>query len=148
MKIKKMKHIFFLIVYLFLSCNESAKSEIYYLKKVSFIDQKQQLIPSLIRIEFTDPKKVLLKSIEEGKLKNVFLYSISKEDRNYFHYLNETKIKLKHKTNKDQIILTLETSYFDSERNHKWKKSEIEKILETDIGLVIEKDTVRLKIVN
>lgn len=55
------------------------------------------------------------------------------------------KVKGKPKTNKDTTILILITGYFESEIYHKWTKSKIEKILKTDIGLVIGKDTLRLK---
>lgn len=55
------------------------------------------------------------------------------------------KIKGKPKTNKETIILTLVTGYFDSEIYHKWTKREINKVLKTDIGLVIGKDTLRVK---
>lgn len=55
------------------------------------------------------------------------------------------KIKGKPKTNKATTILTLVTGYLDSEIYHKWRKSEIEKISKTDIGLVIAKDTLKLK---
>jgi hypothetical protein len=55
------------------------------------------------------------------------------------------KIKGKPNIDKETVILKLITGYFDSEIYHKWTKSEVEKILKTDVGLVIGKDTLRLK---
>jgi hypothetical protein len=145
MIIKTMKKLFCLLVFLFLSCNKAPVSEKYCVEKVTYINQKLNLIPSVIQIEIKDTEKFIFKNIEKGKLTNVFLYSLKKEDRYYFRYIDEMKIKGKPKTNKETTILTLITGYFDSEIYHKWTKNEIEKILKTDIGLVIGKDTLRLK---
>jgi hypothetical protein len=143
--IKTMKKLLCLFIFLFLSCNESPKSKNYCVKKISYVNQKQKLIPSIIQIEIEDSEKSILKNIEMGKLTNVFLYSLKKEDRYYFHYIDEMKIKGKPNTDRELIKLALITGYFDSEIYQKWTKKEIEKILKTDIGLVIGKDTLRLK---
>lgn len=140
-----MKKLFCLLVFFFLSCNKVPESENCCVEKVSYINRTLSLIPSVIQIEIKDSGKFIFKNIEKGKLTNVFLYSLKKEDRYYFPYFDEMKIKGKPKTNKETVILTLITSYFDSEIYHKWTKSEIEKVLKTDIGLVIGKDTLRLK---
>jgi len=140
-----MKKLLCLLIFFFLSCNESPKSKNYCIKRISYVNQKRRLVPSIIQIEIKDSEKLILKNIEQGKLTNVFLYSLKKEDRYYFHYFDEMRIKGKPKTDKESIILTLITGYFDSEIYHKWTKGEIEKILKTDIGLVIGKDTLRLK---
>lgn len=140
-----MKNLLCLLIFFFLSCNENPKSENYCVQKISYINKKKSLIPSIVKIEIKDSKNFILKNIIEGKLTNVFLYSLKKDDRYYFRYFNEMEIKGKPKTDKGSIILTLITGYFDSEVYHKWTKGEIEKILKTDIGLVIGKDTLRLK---
>jgi hypothetical protein len=140
-----MKKLLFLFVLLFISCNTAPESEKYCVEKVTYINKKLNLIPSVIQIEIKDTGKFIFKNIEEGKLTNVFLYSLKKEDRCYFRYVDEMKIKGKPKTNKETTILTLITGYFDSEIYHKWTQNEIKKFLKTDIGLVIGKDTLRLK---
>ena len=143
--IKTMKKLLCLLLFFCLSCNESPKSKNYCVKRISYVNKSRSLIPSIVQIEIKDSEKFILKNIVEGKLTNVFLYSLKKEDRYYFRYIDEMKIKGKPNTDKESIILTLITSYFDSEIYHKWTESEIEKILKTDIGLVIGKDTLRLK---
>ena len=140
-----MKKLLCLLIFFCLSCNESPKSKSYCVKKVSYVDQRRSLIPSIIQIEIKDSERFILKNIVEGKLTNVFLYSLKKEDRNYFRYIDEMKIKGKPNFEKETIILKLITGYFDGEIGHKWTKSEIEKVLKSDIGLVIGKDTLRLK---
>lgn len=140
-----MKKLLCLLIFFCLSCNESPKSKSYCVKRVSYIDQRRNLIPSVIQIEIKDSEKFILKNIAEGKLTNVFLYSLKKDDRYYFRYIDEMEIKGKPNVDKETVILKLITGYFDSEIYHKWTKSEVEKILKTDVGLVIGKDTLRLK---
>ena len=140
-----MKKLFCLFVFLFLSCNKAPESEKYCVEKVTYINQKLNLIPSVIQIEIKDTENFIFKNIEKGKLTNVFLYSLKKEDRYYFRYFEEMKIKGKPKTNNNTIILTLVTGYFDTEIYHIWTKREINEVLKTDIGLVIGKDTLRVK---
>lgn len=86
---KNMEKLFCLFVFLFLSCNKAPEIEKYCVEKVTYINQRLNLIPSVIQIEIKDTEKFIFKNIEKSKLKNVFLYSLKKENRYYFLILKK-----------------------------------------------------------
>ena len=133
-----MKRVLILML-LCISCNTKSKQEKFCLQKIWYHSQKGVLAPSIIKIKIGDNNDVISKKIESGKLTNIILYSIKKEDRGFF--LKWDKFK------KDKNSTTIEviTSFFDSERIHKWTTKEIEKAITGDVGLVFDKDTVVIK---
>lgn len=122
-----------------ISCNSKLKQEKFCLKKIWYHSQKEMLVPSVIKIKIEDNNDIISKKIKSGKLTNIILYSIKKEDRVFFSKWD------KFKKDKNSITIEVITSFFDSERTHKWTSKEIEKAIRGDVGLVFDKDTIVIK---
>ncbi|WP_202704262.1 hypothetical protein, partial [Flavobacterium sp. UGB4466] len=79
------------------------------------------------------------------ELREFVIYSIKKEDRNYFFYeVWKTPIR-----KENTFSLLIRTSYFspnilDKEKSI-WNKDNITKALSGDIGLIFNKDSIRVK---
>lgn len=136
--------IIILIIITLFGCQEYKKI---CLNKIEYISQKESLVPSVININTTINDYDLQKKIDNNQLKRVFFYSIKKEFRDYFVFFKTIK-------KEDGIYdFKILTSFFDANRSfnnykterNKWKKEEIEKILNGDVGLIFENDTIILK---
>lgn len=99
----------------------------------------------LINIKVDD--SVLLKKLETGKLTNLFLFSIKKEDRHFVYY--ETWRRPIKTGNIFSFVIW--TNYFGPNdlniKHHRkiWSSDKIKKVLDGDIGLVFNHDTIVLK---
>ena len=133
-------YILLTLALIFLSCNSKLKQEDGCIKKIWFKSRKQELIPSLVKIEIEIYNISLTKKVESGKLENIILYSVKKEDRPYFIKGDYYEIK------NNLLTLQLVTSYFDSEKVHKWTSEEIKKVINGDVGFVFKNDTLKLKL--
>jgi hypothetical protein len=141
-----MKKIFILSL-LCISCNTKSKQDNFCVKKIWYHSQKERLIPSVIEIKIEDDKGIIFKKVESGKLKNIILYSIKKEDR-YFFNIEPFGVGNQFKKEDNLITFYVFTSFFDTERKPKLTPKEIEKAITGDVGLIFDKDIIVVKSCN
>lgn len=145
-----MKKIIFLVL-LCISCNEKPKPADYCVKKTVYTSQLRMLVPeSAIEVYIEDENHILRDKYPLDKLRKVLFYSIKKEDRDYFHLISAQVEPFK--IEKGIIDIPILTAYFRPniyihgvKRENKWSPDQIQKVLGGDIGLVFDKDTVRVK---
>ncbi|WP_268847868.1 hypothetical protein [Flavobacterium aestivum] len=83
------------------------------------------------------------KKLEGGKLKELLIFSIKKEDKLFIYYQTHERLFRSGNT----FSFLIRTSYFKPNvlNNRKtWKSDEIIKALNGDIGLVFDNDTIRV----
>ena len=132
------KYILFGLFAFLLSCNTKSVEQNPCVEKIWFQSRKAELIPSLVKIKISNSKDIS-KKIEAGELRNIILYSIKEENRDYFIKGDYYEIK------DDSVTLQVVSSFFDSERNHIWTAKEIEDVIsKSEVGLVFKSDTLRI----
>ncbi|KQO21647.1 hypothetical protein ASF10_12925 [Flavobacterium sp. Leaf82] len=144
-----MKKILFLFLFLFaFSCSKDKKTQpLASIEKIEYIDLDYEKQPGvIINIKVND--SIIAKKLKNKELREFIIYSIKKEDRNYFFY-EVWKVPIR----KGNIFsFLIRTSYFsqnipDKEKKGKriWNKDNITKALSGDIGLIFYKDTIHVK---
>lgn len=144
-----MKKVLFLFLFLFaVSCSKDKKTQpLASIEKIEYIDLDYEKQPGvIINIKVND--SIIAKKLENKELREFILYSIKKEDRNYFSYeLWKAPIR---KGNVFSFLIR--TSYFsqnisDREKKKKriWNEDTITKALNGDAGLIFDKDTINVK---
>lgn len=130
--------LFLIILY---SCNSKTKVEqgSMCIKKITYIDQTKNLVPSSIRVEILDSVNTIRNAAELGKIKQVFFYSINKKLWKFYTYYG-----YKNSSNKNVITLICLTSIYDADKKHKWITKEVEYELKQKVGIVIGKDTLKI----
>lgn len=139
------KLIFLLVVYICFSCNQKKNYNQFCLKKIEYINQRKQLIPSIVEIRIEDNDGFLIKKIASGKLKNGFLYSVKKEERKFFYLMSFNTGKQYRVENNIIILPILIATFFEDELKIKLSNQEIEKRITGDVGLVFTSDTILVK---
>lgn len=141
---KKMLFLFLFIV----SCNTNKTTQpIACIEKVEYIDLDYEKQPvAIINIKVNDSS--IIKKLENKELKAFRIYSIKKEDRNYFSY-ESWKAPIR-KGNVFSFLIR--TSYFSQNISDKekkepriWNEDNITKALSGDVGLIFDKDSVHIK---
>lgn len=138
-----MKYYSLIIAFLFLACNTENKKLC--IEKIDYNGNPKSLgTPSLL-IRLRDDSGKQIKKIETGKLTKVLLFSLKENEREYF-FLDQGMFN-QYKKDKNTIDIKLLTAFFIDTpfRKHTWTPTEIQKKIEGDIGLVFEKDTIRVK---
>jgi thymidylate synthase len=144
-----MKKIVFLFLFLLaVSCSKDKKTQpLASIEKIEYIDLDYEKQPGvIINIKVND--SIIAKKLKNKELREFIIYSIKKEDRNYFFY-EVWKAPIR----KGNIFsFLIRTSYFsqnisDKEKKGKriWNKDNITKALSGDIGLIFNKDTIHVK---
>jgi hypothetical protein len=144
-----MKKVLFLFLFLFaVSCSKDKKTQpLTSIEKIEYIDLDYEKQPGVI-IDIKVNDSIIAKKLENKELKDFIIYSIKKEDRNYFSYeLWRAPIK------KGNIFsFLIRTSYFsqnisDREKKKKriWNEDNITKVLSGDVGLIFDKDTINVE---
>ncbi|MCC9016466.1 hypothetical protein [Flavobacterium lipolyticum] len=141
-----MKKVLFLFLFLFaVSCSKDKKIQpLASIEKIEYIDLDYGKQPGvIINIKVND--SIIAKKLKNKELREFVIYSIKKEDRNYFFYeVWKTPIR-----KENTFSFLIRTSYFspnilDKEKSI-WNKDNITKALSGDIGLIFNKDSIRVK---
>ncbi|OHT44995.1 hypothetical protein [Flavobacterium tructae] len=134
-----------LISLLVLSCNTNKTAQpIDCIENIEYTEFSNENQPTVILdIKINDLSTI--KKLENKKLREFIIYSIKKEDRNYFFYeVWKTPIR---KENTFSFIIR--TNYFSQNISDKekriWNKDNITKALSGDVGLIFDKDTIHVK---
>ena len=133
-----------LLLIIFNCCGRKESQNNFCLKRIQYIDQRESLISSIVKIEIKDMNGVLSKKISTGNLKNVILYSVKDGDTKFF-YLTSFPTGKQFKIENDIIILPLITTLFEKDLGSNLSNKEIQKKINGDVGLIFDKDTVRIK---
>lgn len=132
---------------LMFSCNTKNGKNNLCVNKIIYISQKQQLVPSVIKIKIDGDDGSILSKIQKNELKNVILLSIKKEYRVFFVPLKSFK------DFEVPVTITLVTGFFDENKSfdkdlkkiHEWKQKEIEDAINGDVALIFKNDTIIIK---
>jgi len=135
-----------LLLFLFaISCSKDKKTQpLASIEKIEYIYIDYEKQPGvIINIKVND--SIIIKKLENKELKAFKIYSIKKEDRNYFYY-EVWKAPIK-KGNVFSFLIR--TSYFYQNISDKekriWNEDNITKALSGDIGLIFNKDSIHVK---
>jgi hypothetical protein len=139
-----MKKLILILLITLSSCNQNKTHDGFCLKKIEYINQRKKLIPSIVKIQIEDVDGYLAKKIQLGKLKNVILYSVKKNERRFF-YLTSFDTGKQYKIENEIIIIPIITTLFEEDLGVKLSEKEIERKIIGDIGLIFDKDTIRIK---
>jgi hypothetical protein len=139
-----MKKFGILILAFIFSCNQYKSNDSFCLKKIEYVNQRQKLIASIVKIQIEDSNDVLKEKMMQGKLKDVILYSIEKDDRKFF-YLTPFGTGKQFKIENGVIILPIITTLFENDLGNKLSNKEIQQKLNGKVGLVFGKDTIVIK---
>ncbi|KIA99247.1 hypothetical protein OA93_06360 [Flavobacterium sp. KMS] len=96
-----------------------------------------------IRIEDT----IISKKIKSGKLNDIVLYNLDKQYSDFVH-LEPFEIGRQFTENNNIFSFKILTVLFANSPNknrRRWTPEEIKKTIQGDVGLVFEKDTIRVK---
>ncbi|WP_268847865.1 hypothetical protein [Flavobacterium aestivum] len=148
-----MKKIIFLAL-LCICCNEKPKLDDYCVTKIEYSPQLKMMVPQgAIMVYIEDKNHILRDKCPLDKLTKVIFYSIKENSDCDFHLIKYQVEPFKIENN--IIHLTILTArfwpdiYINGVRSeNKWTPQQIQKVLKGDIGLVFEKDTVRVKACN
>ncbi|GEM_PF-1375576 len=151
MKQLQIKHLLYLLIFLFISCYLKEKKENYCLKKAEYFPLSKMLVPeSAIKLYIQDRDSVLQKRVNLETAKKILFYSVKEKDRNQFHLVTP-QIK-SFQINNGIITISVLTAYFrpniyiDGVRQkNKWTHEQIKKVIENDIGIIFDKDTILIK---
>jgi hypothetical protein len=138
------KFIILFIVAIVMSCNQKKSQDIFCLKKIEYINQREKLIPSIVEIQIEDVNRFLEKKMLSGKLKNVILYSLKETDRKFLHLIPFGTGK-QFKIENSIITLPITTTLFEKELGNTLSNKEIQKRITGDVGLVFDRDTIIIK---
>ncbi|HQZ25318.1 MAG TPA: hypothetical protein PLD18_08465 [Flavobacterium sp.] len=138
------KFIILFIVAIVMSCNQKKSQDIFCLKKIEYINQREKIIPSIVEIQIEDVNRFLEKKILSGKLKNVILYSLKETDRNFL-YLTPFGTGKQFKIENSIITLPIITTLFEKDLGNTLSNQEINKRINGDVGLVFDRDTIIIK---
>ncbi|WP_264531884.1 hypothetical protein [Flavobacterium sp. N502540] len=140
-----MKKLIIAIIILSISCGQKKSSENFCIKKIEYVDQRQKLIPSIVKIQIEDLNGTLKQKVMTGQLKNIILYSIKKNDRKYFYLTSFASGKQFKIIDEKLISLPIITTLFENDLGNKLSNQEIQKKLDGEVGLVFNKDTIIIK---
>jgi len=148
MKQLQIKHLLYLLIFLFISCNVK---ENYCLKKAEYFSLSKMLVPeSAIKLYIQDKDSVLQKRVNLETAKKILFYSVKEKDRNQFHLVTP-QIK-SFQINNGIITISVLTAYFRPNiyidgvrKKNKWTHEQIKKVIENDIGIIFDKDTILIK---
>lgn len=151
MKQFRLKYLIYLMFFLCLSCSIKEKKKNYCLKKAEYFPLLKMLVPeSAIKLYIEDKDSVLQKKVNLEKANKILFYSVKEKDRKEFHLVTP-QIK-SFKIENGVITVSVLTSYFrpniyiDGIRSkNKWSPEQIKKVIENDIGLIFDKDTILIK---
>ena len=129
---------------LWLSCNQKKSQDNFCLKNIEYINQREKLIPSIVKIQIEDVNRFLEKKMLKGKLKNVILYSINETDRKFL-YLTSFRTGKQFKIENSIITLPIITTLFEKDLGNTLSNQEIQKRITGDVGLVFDRDTIIIK---
>lgn len=146
-----MKKIFFLSIILCIACSKVKPKKNYCLKKAEYFSNLDLLVPeSSILLYIYDQDSLLQKKVNLENVRKIIFFAVKEEHRKIFHLVTP-RIK-SFKIEKSVVIVPVLTTYFrpdvfiDGVRSkNKWSSKQIQEIIENDIGLVFEKDTVVVK---
>ena len=140
---------YFFLIFLLFSCNSKSSKpdkfdpQLICIKQITYNGLKNSFGTPSVRVKIKIEDPTVLKKINSNDLKNIVLFSITKEDRKYFR-LDDYRPYVK----KDSLFeFRILTGFFiDVPFNkHKWTNQEIQKAINGDVGLVFDTDTVRVK---
>ncbi|RUT71281.1 hypothetical protein D0817_05210 [Flavobacterium cupreum] len=138
------KNIILIFIIFIFSCKNYKSYDKYCIKKIEFINQSRNLIPSIVKIQIEDSNDSLKNLLALGKLKKVILYSVKANDRDFF-YLAPFGTGKQFNIEGEVINLSLMTTLYEKEFGNRLSDIEIEKKVNGDIGLVVDKDTIVIK---
>lgn len=139
-----MRKLIILLLIIFNCCGQKESQNNFCLKKIEYVNQRESLISSIVKIEIKDKSGALSKKLSSGNLKNVILYSVRDSDRKFF-YLSSFATGKQFKIENDVIILPLITTLFEKDLGSNLSNQEIQKKINGDVGLIFDKDTIRVK---
>lgn len=146
-----MKSIFYIFFFLCLSCNVEQKKQNYCLKKAEYFPLTKMLVPeSSIKLYIEDKDGILQKKVNLETAKNILFYSVKEKDRNNFHLITP-QIK-SFKIENGIITIPVLTAYFRPNiyidgirRKNEWSSEQIKKVIEGDVGIIFDNDTILIK---
>lgn len=138
------KLIILFIVAIVMSCNKKKSQDIFCLKKIEYINQREKIIPSIVKIQIEDVNRFLEKRMLLGELKNVILYSVKENDRKFL-YLTSFGTGKQFKIENSMITLPIITTLFEKDLGNTLSNQEIQKRITGDVGLVFDRDTIIIK---
>ncbi|QSB25624.1 hypothetical protein [Flavobacterium sp. CLA17] len=138
------KNIILIFIIFIFSCKHYKSYDKYCIKKIDFINQSRNLIPSIVKIQIEDSNDSLKNLLALGKFKKVILYSVKANDRDFFH-LAPFGTGKQFSIEGEVINLSLMTTLYEKEFGNRLSDIEIEEKVNGDIGLVIDKDTIVIK---
>jgi hypothetical protein len=141
------KVLIFLIITFIVSCHSNKeKKTIICVESIEYHEPLNDELgqESTVTINIKVEDSSVFKKLERGKLKELLIFSIKKEEKLFVYY--QTYKKPFRKGNIFSFLIR--TSYFQPNRinNEKvWSSDEIIKKLNGDIGFVFESDTIKIK---
>ena len=127
-----------------MSCNQKKSQDDFCLKNIEYINQREKLTPSIVKIQIEDVNRSLEKRMLLGKLKNVILYAVKETDRKFL-YLTSFGTGKQFKIENSIITLPIITTLFEKDLGNTLSNQEINKRITGDVGLVIDRDTIIIK---
>ena len=127
-----------------MSCNQKKSQDDFCLKNIEYINQREKLTPSIVKIQIEDVNRSLEKRMLLGKLKNVILYAVKETDRKFL-YLTSFGTGKQFKIENSIITLPIITTLFEKDLGNTLSNQEINKRITGDVGLVFDRDTIIIK---
>ncbi|PBI82764.1 hypothetical protein BSF41_47250 [Flavobacterium sp. ACN2] len=140
-----------LVFLLLFSCNSKSDKPVKLelpticITEIGYHEARYSPSPPAVFFTFKITDSIISKRIEKNKLTQVFLYSMSKEDQEHFHFNAMDKVYKNRENSYSFFVRTAVFSVTSVRKNKKWKNDEIKKILNGDVGLVFGLDTIRVK---
>lgn len=140
----------FIVLLLIISCNKKpieTVKPIVCVDKVWYHEDKHSLGSPSIRFSIKIEDTIISKKIKSGKLNDLVLYNLDKR-YNIFVHLEPFEIGRQF-TEKDNLftfkILTVLFADSPNKNRRRWTPQQIQKAIGGDVGLVFDKDTIRVK---